>query len=322
MNHLAYAVGALLYAPATNAELAGHVLAHDWPRLTAIAICLEDSIVDSALPMAEAQLKDTLQTLAQAQEELPLLFVRVRNPEHLRHVHAMLGAQSAMLTGYVLPKFDCKNGGAYMEAMREINAARREGTLYAMPILESGGIADVRGRAQALAQLRELIDHYRDLVLNVRVGGNDFCKLYGLRRGVHQTIYEVGVVRDILMDVLNVFSEDYVVSGPVWEYYGADPDAPWAEGLRRELELDRLNGFLGKTAIHPAQLPLIYESMQVSPDDYADAQQLLSWSDPLRAVSGGAGGRMNEVKCHTRWAERIQIRAEIYGIRGEEGRHA
>ena len=62
--------------------------------------------------------------------------------------------------------------------------------------------------------------------------------------------------------------------------------------------------------------------MQVSADDYADALCLLDWSDPVQAVSGGAGGRMNEVKCHSRWAERIRLRAEIYGLRGEEGTHA
>ena len=48
-----------------------------------------------------------------------------------------------------------------------------------------------------------------------------------------------------------------MLSGPVWEYFGEDLQGAWAEGLRQELALDRLNGFIGKTAVHPAQLPII-----------------------------------------------------------------
>ncbi len=50
---------------------------------------------------------------------------------------------------------------------------------------------------------------------------------------------------------------DYVVSGPVWEYY----DGPgWESGLRQELEDDRLCGFVGKTVIHPKQIELVNEA--------------------------------------------------------------
>ena len=59
--------------------------------------------------------------------------------------------------------------------------------------------------------------------------------------------------------------------------FGTGLSEPWATGLQAELSLDRLNGFIGKTSIHPSQLPLIYESMKVKKSDYEDALSILGW---------------------------------------------
>ena len=185
-----------------------------------------------------------------------------------------------------------------------------------MPILESRMIAEIGSRVRTLTVLKEVIDSMREYVLNVRVGGNDFCNLYGLRRSVRQTIYDIGVVRDILVDILNVFSVDYIVSGPVWEYFGNDPDGDWAKGLRSELALDRLNGFVGKTVIHPSQIPLVAESLKVSRSDFDDAEHILHWEDTTLGVAKSAdGSRMSEVNCLGRWADRVSALGRIYGIR-------
>lgn len=184
-----------------------------------------------------------------------------------------------------------------------------------MPILESRMIADLQSREGALSAIKSILDRTRELVLSVRVGGNDFSNLYGLRRARHQSIYEIGAIRDILVDIINVLSLDHVVSGPVWEYFGQNSDEPWALGLKRELELDRLNGFIGKTAIHPVQLPMIYDSLKVSRADYEDAKAILDWTADGFAVSKSAdGSRMNEVERHTRWAEQVLALGQIYGI--------
>ena len=316
MNPLAYSVGGLMYSPANNPDVAGHVLNGDWPGLTALCLCLEDAIQDMAVERAEAILGDTLETLGEGSTPLPLLFVRVKSPEHLAHVRRALGGRGNILTGYVFPKFDLSNAEAYLEELCRADAQRRE-PLYGMPILESLPIACASTRRESLAALRSVLDNSRERILNVRVGGNDFCNLYRLRRTVRQSIYDLGVVRDILVDIVNMFSDEYTVSGPVWEYYG-EPGGEWERGLRRELELDIANGFFGKTAIHPAQLPVIGDSLRVSALDLADAKQILNWSDDERAVAGSAaGGRMNEVKCHGRWAERILLRARLYGVREE-----
>lgn len=318
-NILQYMVGGLLYMPAMQDNIVEKIQAKSIPCLTSIALCLEDSIQDEAVAEAEQKLRHNLDGLRSfyEKEKGPLLFVRVRSPEHMEHVSRFLGEVEDLLTGYILPKFDAGNGEAYVEVIKAINH-RRETPLYVMPVLESGMIADLRTRAQVLGKIKEILDGIRAYVLNVRVGGNDFSNLYGLRRPIYASVYSLGVVRDILVDILNVFARDYVVSGPVWEYFEDRKSNAWAEGLLQELDLDRINGFIGKTAIHPSQLPYIYESLQVSRTDYEDARQVLLWDvDKLGVVKSVDGSRMNEVKTHRRWAERIKILGDIYGIKNE-----
>ena len=83
-------------------------------------------------------------------------------------------------------------------------------------------------------------------VLNVRVGGNDFCNEFAARRHYDQMIYDIIPISQLLGDILTVFAREYVVSGPVWEFFSSDNEE-WKTGLKRELSLDKLNGFVGKT---------------------------------------------------------------------------
>ena len=286
------------------------------PYLSSIAFCLEDSIQDSAVEQAEDALRNTFHKLAERnilKNRIPFIFVRVRSPEQMLKLHREFGDTRERLTGYILPKFDLNNAEAYLDILHRVNR-ESDRIIYIMPILESKMVADRSSRLPALIKLRQMLETVRPYVLNIRVGANDFCNLYGLRRSVHQTIYDIGVVRDILMDILNLFAQDYVVSGPVWNYFGKGGES-WADGLRRELEFDRQNGFIGKTAIHPSQLPLIARSLSVKREDYEDACALLEWgNDPFGVKKSVNGERMNEVKCHKRWAERTKLLGEIYGI--------
>ena len=323
-RELAYSIGGLLYTPAINDRAADKVIAGTFPCLRSLALCLEDAILGTAVETAEKTLAATLGKLYTHRENggagLPLLFVRVRSPEHLSHVHEMLGSLEDILCGYILPKFDHSNAESYIDTMTGINAASRR-TVFAMPILESSRIADRSGRISELSEIKRVTDAAKRLILNIRVGGNDLCSLYGVRRTVSQTIYDIGVVRDILTDIINVFSFDHVVSGPVWEYFGraGSPDERWKDGLERELRLDMLNGFIGKTAVHPSQLPVICRALQPTKSDYDDAVRIINWSAEVSGVGKSSDGtRMNEVKCHRRWAEKIRILGDIYGVK-EDG---
>ena len=314
ITELAYHVGGLLYMPAFQQDIAEKIIHKSIPYLTSIAFCLEDSVLDSALPQAEQALCHIFSELyTEKREDFPLLFIRIRSAEHLLHIRNMLGETVGILTGFILPKFDSSNADAYLSAIQEINR-NTEHPVYAMPILESRAIADMSTRHHELKLLYDKLMTVFPLILNIRTGGNDFCNLYGLRRSEDENIYQISIIRDILADILNQFSGEFVVSAPVWEYFGME-NPSWISGMQKELSLDRLNGFIGKTAIHPTQLPFIWESLKVSEEDYRDACRILSWNDPLKAVQKGFGGsRMNELKCHGKWARRIRILGDLYGV--------
>ena len=307
---LQYMVGGLLYMPAFQTNIVDKIKSQSIKCLTSIALCLEDSIRDEAVKEAEKSLMEILQelkALSDSEVKLPLIFIRIRSPKHLQKIHEKISPLKSIITGYILPKFDLSNSENYAAIIYEINRNKTE-PLYIMPILETEMIADLTTRNEALIKIKRILDIIKDSVLNIRVGVNDLSNLYSLRRGINQTVYDMGVIRDILINVLSVFAKDYVVAGPVYNFFEDDNSS-----LKRELALDKLNGFIGKTAIHPAQLPIIYESLKVSRADYEDAEQILNWQSNSHGVIKGQN-RMNELKCHTKWAQRIKILSEIYGI--------
>lgn len=314
-----YEVGALLYTPALNQNVAASVLAGKITGRYSMALCLEDAIADAAVEQAQRQLLETLKRLRQAKDSpgcrLPKLFIRVREPKQLEWLAGRLASLEGLVTGFIFPKYSLANAEAYNARMREIN--RQSAVSYAMmPILESGDIIDLAGRRRTLLQIKKKIDEVQPYVLNVRVGGNDFCNQFAVRRHCGETIYDIMPIAGILGDILTVFARDYVVSGPVWEFFTGEEHA-WADGLRRELELDRLNGFVGKTVIHPNQIPIVNEALSVPRSDYEDAKAILDWDgrNGLGVAKSAGGERMNEVKTHGNWAEKTLLLAEVYGIR-------
>lgn len=319
---LQYAVGALLYTPASYPKIVETLSMQAYPDLKSWAFCLEDSLTDQAADQAAEQLVDSLKRLAAAvqsghcaQDQLPLLFIRVRSAQQMAALFDQLADIDWLLCGFIAPKFERSNMTAYMQALREINAQSSH-TLYLMPILESPAIIHQESRLAELLAVKAALDDAGDLILNVRVGGNDFCNLFGLRRGIDQEIYQIGVIADVLVDILNIFGRDYVVSGPVWEYFGTEEDAAWQQGLERELKNDLLNGFIGKTAVHPTQLGPIQRSLIVTEADYLDAQQILNWQDSALGVRKGVQiERMNEQRVHQQWARKILALAKVYGVK-------
>ncbi len=307
---LAFAVGGLLYMPASNTGIVGKIKNGAIPHLSAISFCLEDSIEDDFLQEAEVSLAETLGLLEGLKREgaaLPLVFVRIRNPHHLRDFYARFASSLGMVTGFILPKFDLHNADDYIDAIRWVSV--KNDRFYFMPILESWQIASFLTRQQTLAALKEKIDSVEDKILNIRVGANDFSNLFGVRREPGYTIYDLRLVSDVLMDILNVFSRDYVVSGPIHDNF----EIP-NETFLKEVRLDIMNGFFGKTLIHPNQVALYHEGIKVSRADFLDATRILNWKkDDLGVEKSASGSRMNERKCNVEWARRILAYAKLFG---------
>lgn len=310
-----YDVGALMYCPANSRRaIADALLRERYPKPFSLAFCLEDTVAEAAVGQAEEALFQILRQISDNLEKadfyLPLIFVRVRSPRQLRRLAAAYSPFAPILRGFILPKFFAENCEDYIRAIQEI----AQPAYCYMPVFESPAMIDLSTRYENLAWVKERLDTVSEKILNVRVGGNDLSHAFGLRRSVRDTIYDVKPVSNLLIDIVTTFATQYVVSGPVWEYYGGPG---WEEGLRKEVELDLLNGFIGKTVIHPNQIPVVTDMLKVSLRDYEDARAIAGWngrSGQLVSPSADAT-RMNEYNTHLRWANKVLHLAAVYGVR-------
>ena len=134
-------------------------------------------------------------------------------------------------------------------------------------------------------------------------------------------------------DIPNIFARnnDYVVSGGLWEYscqrmmyqrQSIVEDcllrrqlivSPEVDGLLREVILDKANGFVGRTVIHPMHVIYVNALQAVTMEEYTDAVNILNRDDG--GVFKGAGGnKMNEVRPHTSWAKKVFMKARAFGV--------
>lgn len=349
---LSYAAGAALYSPATRQTIAEDILHQKHEGLVAMVFDLEDAIGDHQVEAAEASLQQQLFKLASyveigalSEDRVPLLFVRVRNPEQMRRMILRFEARVALITGFFFPKFTPERGEDFFRILEEYNRHKEQSapTLYGSPILESESIIYLEQRAATLAGSKAIVDRYRDYVLNVRIGATDFSSLFGVRRSVHHTIYDIAVIRDCIADIINTFGragDGYRISGPVWEYfphrgtelsppeerveriarqYGLRPTHPAECGLIREVLLDKENGLVGKTMIHPSQLRIVQTLHAVTREEYLDAISIVQSQDGRQGVVRSEyANKMNEVKPHLNWAKRILAKANVYGVLHEQ----
>ncbi|MEU5716536.1 HpcH/HpaI aldolase/citrate lyase family protein [Streptomyces sp. NPDC020403] len=341
---LSAALGATLYSPATRPRLADDVIKLAGRGVVSMVLCLEDSIDDAEVVGAETNLVQQFADLESRAAAVPLLFIRVREPEQITDLVKRLGSSVRLLSGFVLPKFTKARGELFLEALAaaEIAGGRR---LFAMPVLESPELLHLESRRETLRGIARTVDTYRERILALRLGVTDFCSAYGLRRAPDMTAYDVQIVGAVIGDVVNVLGRadgtGFTITGPVWEYFrlqermfkpqlrrspfmGRAEELRTAliehdlDGLLREIELDRANGLLGKTCIHPSHVMPVHALSVVSHEEYSDAQ------DILRPERDGGGvlrsaytNKMNEVKPHRAWAERTLQRAEVFGVARE-----
>ncbi|MFC7884185.1 HpcH/HpaI aldolase/citrate lyase family protein [Streptomyces sp. NPDC057376] len=344
---LSTALGATLYSPATRPRLDEDILKQAARGVVSMVLCLEDSIDDADVPVGEENLVRRLNDLAKRSDvDVPLLFVRVRTPEQIPDLVRRLGPAVRLLSGFVLPKFTETRGMPFLEALSAAEAATAH-RLFAMPVLESPDLLYRETRVQTLEGIFRAVDKYRDRVLALRLGVTDFCSSYGLRRGPDMTAYDVQIVASVIADVVNMLARadgtGFTVTGPVWEYFRVQErmfkpqlrQSPFLEvqavelrskliehamdGLLREISLDRANGLLGKTCIHPSHVLPVHALSVVSHEEFSDAQDILR---PERCGGGvlrsAYTNKMNEVKPHRAWAERTLLRAEVFGVANED----
>ncbi|MDO4563323.1 MAG: HpcH/HpaI aldolase/citrate lyase family protein [Clostridia bacterium] len=340
---LQYCLGATMYMPGTK-DFSEKILSRDMPELTSMVFCFEDACPEELVEAAEENvvrvlgiLSDALDSGSLTYDDLPLIFCRIRNQEQfIRFSQKLEKKHVKVLAGINFPKFNSHNASVYMFYLKQLNEKFGE-IIYGMPIIEDPEVAFKETRLTELLSIREILDEYKDIVLQVRVGATDFSSCFGVRRGVDYSIYDIMTVREILTDIINIFgrNNDYVISGPVWEYFRVSKQMQFQnipshaiedcllkripifnmeiDGLLREVVLDKANGFVGRTVIHPTHIKYVNAMQAVTREEYLDAVNILG-NDKGGVFKGESGNKMNEVKPHRNWATKIYMRSRAYGV--------
>lgn len=360
---LKYSLGSLLYMPGDRKDISNIILERKYPEMTSMAWCLEDALNDEHLKEGEENVLKQLRNIQKNLDDkkisindIPLIFIRVRDHEQLtrllENIKQIINDSTSgvnLLTGFIFPKFDSRYCLSYLNTLYSFNKLLKT-NYYCMPIIESSKVMYLENRKKELMTIFDILNDptYKDMILNIRIGATDFSSLYGLRRSIDNTIYDICVIRDVITDLINVFNRNntFIISGPVWEYFNSGKttsynqrilkplirETPFKEhyknrqiildnaidGLIKEVILDKVNGLIGKTTIHPSHIKYINSLQVVLEEEYLDAKSIVE-SNGSGVSKGVNGNKMNENKPHLNWAKEIIAKSEIYGVlRGDK----
>lgn len=320
LNLLRYSVGALLYIPAINKDKLYKFFSGNIKGATSVVMCLEDSVGDTGEEEAIENIREVMGYIRRMEimkHKSPLIFIRPKNAAQMEKFTDILRENLDILTGIVIPKANSEIVEEFLEILD------REGcsSLYIMPIIETTEFTAIDTKEEALCKLKNVVRKNISRVLNVRIGVTDILGAYSLRRNKKYTIYDNIVFRSFLADLMSFLgssnSNDIVISGGVSEFYNMKKE-DILESYIKELELDKMNGFVGKTVIHPYQLYVCEAMNVVSFEDYFDASNIIENVNSKYGVSAGLHkDRMNEVNPHLNWAKRIIKLSKVYGVFNE-----
>lgn len=303
-----YHLGASLYMPATRGDIWQVISRVKLPQLNSVIICLEDAVSESDVPFALDNLQQildrwyadaSLSTSSYAHSLRPLVFVRPRNPQMMQELLDM--PHIDLVDGYVLPKIDMDTLSDWRVACQEINK-----NSLLMPTLETGRLFDSSHNKELVNALGHAFD---ERIFALRIGGNDLFATIRQRRPNNTTIYEtpVGLLIHQLIGIFAVAG--YYLSAPVFEYF--DRTALFMQELSQDVSF----GLVGKTVIHPSQIPLVQQAFCVPSSMLEEAKAILD--SEAKAVFKH-NNTMLEPATHHAWAVEVLQRAKVFGVLGNE----
>lgn len=321
LETLKYSLGSFLYIPAIQEKMLNNVLNKKIKDLSAFAICLEDSVGDTGEEEAISNLSSFFERLSIkiknneiSKEELPFIFIRPKNEENLKNISNIVSQHNELIMGIVIPKATSERVDCFVNILDEHNLS----DMYILPIIESPEFIQSHTKNESFIKMAFVINKYKDRILNIRIGVTDILGHYGIRREKTLSIYDSVIYKMFVSDIISYLQDlDIPISGGVSEFFNLS-DENILNSYEKEMLLDRLNGLIGKTVIHPKQITLVQLFSVVSYEDYLDAKAILSNTDNKFGALGSLNSdRMNEVKPHLKWAKKIITLASIYGVYNE-----
>ena len=285
-----------LFVPASRPELFAKALAGE---ADALSFDLEDSVDEAVKDTARGELARFLRTLPEGHGKT--IIVRVNG--------LATGHFAADLEAIVGPGLDLVN----LPKPESADDVRR--CAAAITRVERGTSHDVGilvniESPRALRLAAELAGA-SSLVRGLQVGYGDLIEPLNVDR------YNPEVIQQIMLSVRLAAAE-----AGVWAYDGAYANIKDAEGYRREAEMARRLGFLGKSAIHPSQVPLANAVFRPSDAEIAHSLKVVEAARDASRRGVGAftvDGRMVDAP-FVRRAEQVLALAMRLGLIAPEER--
>ena len=288
-----WCLGAPLYMPGNRRDIMEIANGEKYSMLRSMIFCTEDAVSRTDVDSCVRHIGLCLQGFRDSSHRFR--FIRARNPEILARLLDLPDIEK--VDGFVMPKFNEGVFNAYFDQL--------QGTSFkVMPTLETKEVFDFN----AMSELRQglLQDDIAQRILMLRIGGNDLMNLLGIRRPRSFTLYETPI-GNVIAQLLTIFRPyGFSLSAPVFEYLDD------VVTLRKEIKLDLAYGLIGKTAIHPTQVPAIESAYAVDVEDY---EMAISLSDRGAPAVFRMHNAMCEVATHQQWATGIINRQMCYGVK-------
>jgi citrate lyase subunit beta/citryl-CoA lyase len=284
----------LLFVPASDERKLGKALASEADLLI---LDLEDSVAPGAKPAARANAKGFLADHA-AKPERPRLYVRVNAYDTELTAEDLAAVASGQPDGVMLPKATSGADAARLSA--DLDALE---TSAGLPPGRTGIIVIATETPAALLQM------------------HSFCgstpRLTGLTWGAEDLGTAIGANTN--RDAAGAYTSPFLLARNLCLFAAYAADVQAIDGiqadfrdmaaLEREAREAARDGFTGKLAIHPAQIPAINAAFTPSDAEIAEARAVVE----AFAAQGNAGviaigGRMFD-KPHLEKARRVLARA-------------
>jgi citrate lyase subunit beta/citryl-CoA lyase len=251
----------LLFVPADSEKKLGKALSCDADTLL---VDLEDSVAPASKPRARQTARAFL---AQARDKprRPLLYIRVNALDTADIDHDLDAVMPQAPDGILLPK--CSHGpdvqhlGAKLAVHEAMNDRPAGATRILALVTETAASLFGMGTYAAASN-----------------------RLAGLAWGAEDLSAAIGAETNRAAD--GSLTAPYVLARTLTLLAAAAADVPAIDGisanfrdldgLRRECELARRDGFSGKLAIHPAQVEIINAAFTPSPDAIARAERIIA----------------------------------------------
>lgn len=286
-----YTLGATLFIPLSHKDLSLILIRQKLTNVRTIVLDTEDGLSANALQHSLKNFQYLLQTLIK--NDLIICF-RPRDISVLEEVLTYKGIDK--IDAFILPKFSLENAQEYLDIFRSNDH------LQFMPSIEGDELFDIN----KLHKLKTALLPLKKQIILIRFGAQDLFSQLSLKRSCEETLYTLSSSALVIANLITTFKPaGFQISGAVYPCYKN------SEILSLESSLDIKNGLIGKTVIHPSQIPIVEEQYKVDADEYRNAKLIIDSCDTIIANDK----MMLEPHTDLNWATNIIKRYKIYGLK-------